>query len=107
MKRSTARIARDAAFGLLSGTISTARLNAGNPPTQSPLRFVVLIVVLQGSGIEAGSRIHQGYFATQSAKSNFSRLDIGTIKARASGIGGCRPEENQRSLNQNGPSKGG
>jgi hypothetical protein len=105
MKRSTASTARDAAFGLLSGTISTARLNAGNPPTQSLLRFVVLIVVLQGSGIEAGSRIHQGYFATQSAKSNFNRPDIGTIKAKVCGIEACRLAENQRLPSQNGPSK--
>jgi hypothetical protein len=107
MKQSTASIARVAAFGLLSETISTARLNAGNPPMQSLLRFVVLIVVLQGSEIEAGSRIRQGSFAIQSAKSNSKRLDIGTIKARASRIEACRLAENQRSLNQNGPSKDG
>lgn len=83
MKRSTASIARVAAFGSLRETISTARLNAGNALTQSLLRFVVLIVVLQGSEIEAESRTHQGSFAIQSAKSNSKRLDIGTTKAKA------------------------
>ena len=107
MKRSTANTARDAAFGSLSERISIARLNAENPLTQSLLRFVVLIAVLQGSEIEAESRIRQGSFAIQTAKSNFNRRDIGTIKAKASGIEGLRLAAKQRLQDQNGPSKGG
>jgi hypothetical protein len=68
------------------------------------LRFVVLIVVLQGPEIEAELRIYQGSFAIQNAKSNSKRLDIGTIKAKGSGIKALHLAAKQRLQDQNGPS---